>query len=59
MNKEYITNAAKEHALEVLGSMQYKKIKTARESIVKDFEAGVAWLLKVQEEQTKTTGFND
>lgn len=40
-----INQAAKDHALSVLGEEQFKKNKEAVKSISEDFKAGVQWAL--------------
>ena len=42
--KSTIKGAAEAHAKDVLGEDQFKKNKTARESIIKDFESGASWM---------------
>lgn len=55
MNKELISIASEEYAKDIHEEINTNRYVDSR----LDFEAGVRWLLKVQEEQTKTTGFND
>lgn len=55
MNKEYIKQAAEEHANKVWGiyvdDVDEDSNGTRGENSTSDFIAGVEWLLKVQEEQ--------
>ena len=48
MNKKLIAEAAKAHAVKVLGEEQAKKNKPAIQSISADFLAGVEWLLNLK-----------
>ena len=51
MSLKQINEAAKIHAINILGEEQFKKNKNAVKSIVDDFKAGVVYILK----QQKTT----
>jgi len=50
MDKLYIKEAAKEHALEILGEDQSKSNKEAFKAIQEDFIAGAKWMQEKLEE---------
>ncbi|SHK69376.1 hypothetical protein [Epilithonimonas mollis] len=51
--KAIISSAAKAHAEDILGEEQFKKNKSARESIMKDFESGASWMYHFNLDKTR------
>ena len=50
MDEIYIKEAAKEHALEILGEDQSNSNKEAFKAIQEDFKAGAKWMQERMEE---------
>lgn len=50
MKIKTLNEAAKAHALEQLGEVQFKNNKDAVKAITDDFKAGVKWLSKHQKQ---------